>query len=497
MSPDRDSSQYAAAINGLLLDHGTLNIEGLSMALLQQALDELLRNGISPSPLLLGEFLHVATCSRFIRSSGTKRAKSSRIFDRLRELHDALGQNAGVRSWKHANLKERRAMRVELFLGFFFAGAPMLNVGPLRLIELEVMALSGASDVASAEENTWLVWRAATERSLIANQNSRFTQAIVQLRQSGSAGFTTSDEGIWHVKGNAPTTNVQITASSHQGSGEDKELYRDLRGPFEELGGYTIPPDPSRLVITDLALMSSPKKAARSVIASKIADGTLTVRFGQVQRPARRRARCLLIVTLADGFVHHRQCNGQYLPSVDNLREILIYALPLVVRCFAKQSFATAIELRRDGVFQHGKHRHEDVCARNGGPLTELATSESIRGTFSTIMPWMLEDSYMRLQADEAPNTQGFDECFVLALGGRPQWVSQIEPLILVALNVDTNGSRELSVEFRNSKSLRSDVSEITAKAMGPLLVRGFGINSDEFEQQSGLLDNWEGTVLT
>lgn len=519
MSQVHESSQYLCVLARLLSDYGTidfgeksiggeaLHVHGLEQGAshpkehlfdgIAQSIELMMKNGCTPSPLLVGELMLVAVCSRLSRSANTKREKPARLFERFRELHESLGKNIGVISWKHRANMRRRRNRLELFLGYFFAGAPHLSVSLLRLIELEIMALSGDTANASLEESQWISWRILTERTLALNRNSRFTQAIIQMRETGCAGFSTTDEGIWHQAGKGSLPDVHVTASSHQGSGEDKETYRDLRGPFEELGAYTIPPDVARLVITDLALMSSPKPAARAVIASKIADGTLTIRFGQVERPARRRAHCLLVAALCDTLFHHHHTKGKVVPDIDALREMLVLALPLVIRVFAKQQFKAAIEIRRDGVFRTAKHYEEDLRAKNGSPHPDFNSPDTVKEFLMTKIPWMLEDSHVRSRGVVAPNMQGFDACFLLTVGADPQWASTLEPLVHVALRYEKGDRRELVILKRNTSPSRTDVSDMLPREVAHLMAKGFGVDTDEFEGQLSLKANWEGTILT
>jgi len=466
----------------------------LDDALLERALSLLARmsrHGFAPAPLIVADVI-AATLGGELQVNSARRNDERDMLTWLRRWRRALERITRV---------DERLARAALLLETLMASAPVIDADAPRRARLEAVALLGDTAPIDGAEVAWVAWRRALEDRLGVGREWTFVAALVQLSASGAVGFGTCDEGLWHVDGETPLARpTRITAVSRQAQGEDHERFRDLRGPFETLSSYTMPPDPSRLVATELALVSSPERAARAMLAAKLADGSMAVRFGSVELPARRRARCLLIVTLSDAARHHHQARGQLAPEVDFLRAVLVQLVPACVLAFGEQSFDTALEIRRDGPVRGGSYRLPSVRTKSGAPLPMFATIEATLQELTEVMPWMLDDAPARALELAAPRTDTFDACFVVSLGEAPGWAEALAPAAHVALLSERPGVRRLAVMGASTRRAIVDVSPLSASDIARLAVERCGAALAERAAGASAgadAERWQGTILS
>jgi hypothetical protein len=459
--------------------------------------EELQGCGISSSPLLIAD-LFAATVGPTIEYSCTqKRDRVSTVNDFLREFREALRQAVGSSRALQAPIDESRGRMVKMFIRSISSNAPFVDTSIERILELEALALGGRTIELSQAESKWVDWRKELEDGILRRDHPILCAALVQLNGSGIAGFSTTDETIWYMRSDANAPEIRIDATSRIGSGEDQEHYRDLLGPFAELGAYAIPPDPARLAITDLALLSHSSSASRALIASKIADASLSVRFGSIERPARRRARCLLVISLCDRLHHHQHQPKRLVPEVDVLREVILHLVPLCVSTFSKQRFETALEIRRDGCLRSDRFRFASVRSRNGHPLPEIAKIASTLDFFARKLHWLLDDAPSLTNANSPLELNGFDARFLITLGAEPNWQRAFNATIHGSVLANGCLSRQIHIRGNAIGGRVLDAGTFEPAEIARQIVDGFGQLDDEPHVDSGAESRWEGTILT
>ena len=460
--------------------------------------EELQGCGISSSPLLIADLYAAAAVGSTLPYSGTKkRDRASTIKGFLREFRGALRQAVGSQRALRAPIDESRGRLVKMFIRSISSNAPFVDSSIERVVELETLALGGRTIELSQGERKWVDWRMKLEDGIVRRDHPILSAALVQLSGSGIAGFSTTDETIWYKRSDGNAYENRIDATSRLDSGEDQEHYRNLLGPFAELGAYTIPPDPARLAITDLALLSHSSRASRALIASKIADASLSVRFGSLERPARRRARCLLVISLCDRLHHHKHQPKHLVPEVDVLREVLLHLVPLCVSTFSNQRFETALEIRRDGCLRSDRLPFESVRSPNGYSLPELAKVASTLDCFTRKLPWLLDDAPSPTNANPSLELEGFDARFLITLGAEPNWLRAFDPTIHGSVLADGERSRKIHIRGDAIAGTVLDAGTFEPAEIARRLVGGFGQLDDEVQIHSGAASRWEGTILT
>lgn len=453
---------------------------------------------ITSPPVLVSDLMTAAESPTLVWSpAGQKRKVVSGVNGFIRDFRTALWRTRDWKSSASEPEQNSRRHRALCFMRFIFVDAPHVKTTIENLFELEVFALSHLPNTRpDPAEKAWVDWRRLLEEGFIKNNHPRLGAALVQLRESGGAGFSTTDESVWHMNEELKKPNLRIDAVSQVNSGEDRINFRDLAGPFSELGAYTIPPDPTRLAITDLALLSHPSPKAKALIAAKISDASLSVRFGNLERPSRRRARCLLVICLCDGLIHHQHQVNHLVPEVDFLREVLVHLIPRCIATFASQTFETIIEIRREGALRSNFMRFPNVRSRDGKPLPELAGVASTIRSISTKMHWLLDDAPDTNNPIHMPNGEGIDEKFLVTLGEEPNWKSAFEPTIHASLLTNGTQYRQLYVRSKSISATVQDVASLKALEIANRLVVGFGHMDDERQVRIFGASQWEGTIL-
>lgn len=479
-------------LSGFLAQHCLLVVDDTLVAHALATLARLSRHDFAPAPLIVCDVI-AASVADELQVNLAWRNEARDMLEWLRQWRRALERVS-------ARPTERLA-RAELLLETLMADAPSIPADATRRTRLEAVALLDRKETLDGAEAAWVAWRRALEDRLGLGRDPTFSAALVQLRESGAVGFGTCDEGLWQLRGHAPAArSIRVTASSRQSFGDDHERFRDLRGPFETLSSYTMPPDPGRLVSTELALVAARSPGARAMLAAKLADGSMTVRFGSVELPAKRRARCLLVVTLCDAIRHHHQGPEQPAPEVDFLRAVLVHALPCAVLTFAGQGFDTALEVRRDGPLRTGSYRLPSVRTKSGLPLPSFSDVDATLAQLDEALPWMLDDAPARAPDLPTPRTEAFDACVLIAIGEQPSWGEGVAPTVQVIVQAERPGSRRLLVAGSAAQRGIVDVSALGAYDIAALAVEQCGAaltRQSERRDESARDDRWDGTIFT
>ncbi len=272
-------------------------------------------------------------------------------------------------------------------------------------------------------------------------------QALLRVRADSAAGFNTIDQRIWYAKDGLDAKSHRLNVPASKCMGTNGEPFRSHIGPFHEIGAYTIPPDPTRLVSSDLALFAAKSSQARALLVSKIADASLMVRFGSMPRPARRRPRILFVAALEDEICHHVHRDGESVPAIDPLREILIHAIPACLRSFVTHDVDVEFEVRREGCVSRGLIEFTDIRTKRRHLRLELKRVEELVKHITKAAPWFIDDSFASFAVRPPPRRTSlarFDAGYLLSVGGASKLSLAEQWTAVVSLEEDESGYRKL-----------------------------------------------------
>ncbi len=338
---------------------------------------------------------------------------------------------------------ERRVQYLIPFLATWFANAPKPEHLSESIVELDRAAL-GIIDGAAFRSKGWMQWRSNEEEAMSSRGSPEFRRALSCLRTNSTLGFTTIDERIWFAS-DGPATTLQLPAlPTSKCAGTNGEPYRSHTGPFHEVGPYTIPPDPTRLVSSDLALFAAGSSQAKALLVSKIADASLMVRFGSMPRPAKRRPRILFVASLEDDLSHHVLRKGSAVPAIDSLREILIHAIPACLRNFAALDADVEVEVRRKGPLSRGLITFNDIRNKRHTLRLELKRVPEFVQHMSEKAPWFIDDSFTAHREPRPCSLAAFDAGYLLTVGAESKLQTAVAWTAVVLLKEDRAGTREV-----------------------------------------------------
>lgn len=375
-------------------------------------LAELMAAGIAAPPTLVFDIV-VAACGDWrLQSTSTGRENAGSIARCMRSVTEAMGK-------VHGSVLTRRDVRrraAKAFLASWFASAPGLEGRDESLYELELVAI-GVRQPSEERSVRWIEWRRREEEQMRDEGSPEFLRALAEIRAATAEGFAAIDERIWTLRYTEATALRGLDVPSKGKLGGDPERFRSHLGPFYEVGNFGMPPDPSRLVAPDLALLGAQAIEARALVAAKIADASLVVRFGSMPMPAARRPRVLLVAALEDEVESHVQHEDAVAPTVEPLREALLHALPTCLRVLASLMVDFELEVRREGPFAGGRLCVPDLLNRQGRLALDFRTAPRVLARFAREAPWLFADAPSRRRALPPPRSIGFDASYLLTAG--------------------------------------------------------------------------------
>lgn len=456
------SAMHEAAGPDLSAGHCALAASDDVVRLRGAILGELSGSGIAVPPLLVYDLVASTLGGPVTRRPCPQRPRADDVARCFRGVADALRNAHGPSQLRPA--AHRRAATA--FLSSWLARAPRLHDEAECTHRLELVAL-GVLRPAGERSLAWLEWRRLEEQAMRDAGSIDFLRALAEIRALTGEGFAAMDERIWSIQTGDVATPRLLEVPSVRKSGTEAERFRDNTGPFHEIAPHGIPPDPGRLVATDLGLLGAQGREARALLAAKIADASLSVRFGSMPRPAARRPRVLLVAVLEDDVECHVLDHGHVSPRVEPLREMLVHALPACLRALVGLQIDFEAEVHRDGPFASGRLQLRGIQGRNGRLPLAFRSAPGMLGMLAQRAPWFFADAPVHRPARRLPATAAFDASYLLTAGRSSRYRSNapwsgcicIEPLGPGAIRISSTGA----LPCRFSETLRSHQSERAA----------------------------------
>jgi hypothetical protein len=370
--------------------------------------------GFSPAPTLVSDLLSAALdggCVRSLQRAQFGGGDAVRCMNEVSQVMTrALGSPAG-----QSELRRKMAIR---FFETWFASTPNAGCATSLRPRLDLLAI-GVEPQPSAPADAWSEWRVAEEAAFRDGGSPAFKRALAEVRISSEAHIGEVDDRIWHMTGesrNEPR-NLHV-AATRRGGGEGMPV-RSPVGVFKEVSRHGIPPDPTRITPSDLALFSAQSSPMRALLASKLADSGLMVRFGATPTPARQRPRVLLVAALLDPIELHIQREGCVVCDVEVLRECLLHAITACIQTFGRAEVDFELEVRRDGAVARGRHLFDDLRNRHGQVRLEYRQADQLRDLLVLRAPWMFVDTISPAFKNNPPQpaTAAYDAAYLIAVG--------------------------------------------------------------------------------
>lgn len=394
-------------IHDLQCRHSVLRAGAKCHELRQHAYQRLLRDGFAASPTLTADIVTAISTGTADLSPDSKRSAVA----------------AGCLRLVAATARERfsrrdadKTTRLEMAVGFlarWFAHAPQPRDAAESLGRLDCIALGlAAGDGVTSHE--WIEWRRSEEQRLTHGGSPAFLHALAALRSSAPPSFSTLDERIWSIESGASLVARSLEVVARQPAGDDGRPIRSYLGAFHEVGADGIPPDPSRLVPSDLALLASPDEAAEALFACRIADSSLLVRFGSQPKPARKRPRIRLVAALEDDIEMHVQAIGQASPAIDRMREAFMHAVPAILRLLADLQIEVEVEIRREGPISQGSAPLPNLRTNAGLLRYEYRDPRAFAGEIARFQ-WMVDDAGRCSDRRARVANRGFDASLLVS----------------------------------------------------------------------------------
>jgi hypothetical protein len=394
--------------------HCVLEVGEECVTIRRAILAELVAAGVAAPPTLVFDLVAAACEDGSVQSTSSGRDNAGGVARCMRRVAEAMSKVHGSVLTK----REVRRRAAKALLASWFASVPPLDGRRESLQELELVAL-GLRPAGRERSARWIEWRRREELMMSDQGSPEFLRALAEIRAATPEGFAAIDERIWMLREGEATALHGLNVASKGKAGGDPELFRSHLGPFREVGNYGVPPDPSRLVASDLALLGAHMPEARAIVAAKIVDASLVVRFGSMPRPAARRPRVLLVAALEDDVDSHVQHEDLVAPAVEPLREALLHALPTCLRVLASLKVDFALEVRRDGPFVGGALHFSDLLNRQGRLALDFRTAPRLLARLAQDAPWLFADAPSRRRTLPPLRSAGFDASYLLAAGGR------------------------------------------------------------------------------
>lgn len=364
--------------------------------------------GLSPSPILTYELLCALTSQQ--AQTGTKRQRAQELRARYRELISSLKPRPSPTN-----------KRVTVALRTLFLGAP--EVGSLSsVIELERVALTEGA----VSDDSWVQWRRHAESGLLRLTWYRWHLMYICLLKNRSLGLSLIDESALKIVNMTRDQLDRLQVKARVGLGDDDQHFRSAAGTFFEIGFDTMPSDPTRISASDLPLFAERSEVTRASLLMKISDSSLSVRFGEVQRPARRKARVRVMVMLSDHLDHHMYHASFSEPLIDLLRQVSCHLIPNLFRLIKQTEIEGEVHLIRSGVCGHGSLSCGKLSA-DYPDYPAYRSSQSAVIELMTIAPWFFEDYPLGVSNNHTssppPANNHEDAIIGIWLGGLPPWL--------------------------------------------------------------------------
>lgn len=370
------------------------------------------QRGLMPAPTLVADLVTVAVDGSGPIADGCGRVAAVRVVQCMTEVGAAMSACFGSPLGQSSQRMEAALQ----FLATWMASAPRPSSGAGARNAIELAALGLAPETPFATD-PWFAWRCAEESAFAEGGSPAFRRALAELRATKLQGFGAVDERVWYIRSRADGPARVLDVTSNRRAGVEGESVRSPIGVFREVAPHGLPSDPSRISPSDLALLAKNGGAARALLAAKLADSALMLRFGSMPRPARQRPRALIVLALADTIEMHVQHPGSVVPDIEPLREALLHTVPACLRTFAAAEVDFELEIRREGPIAQGRLHIAELRNRQGKLRLEYRHPDQLLEQLAAKAHWMFADTPLSSRQPPRPMTAGFDACYLVAVG--------------------------------------------------------------------------------
>jgi len=353
------------------------------------------------------------------------------------------------------------------------AGAPRPANPQASLTDLDSAAIACSKEDGFSQD-PWVTWRASEERAFENGGSPEFRRALTEIRSNAPLGFGAIDERIWFISSDTIGQARNLDLASRHQAGQDGQPIRRPIGEFRETGFSGIPDDPTRICPSDLALLGLNRSDSRAILAMKIADSQLMVRFGHMPHPARQRPRVLLVVAICDTVMMHVQPLGGVVPDIEPLRESIFHALTACMCTLTKADVDFEVEVRRDGPIANGRLRIRELRNRHGRLRLEFRHPRLLLEKLSSEAPWLFSDTPMVSNRPLPPMLTGFDAAYLIAVGSTSALRESCNWTISAVAEVMGPGLCEVSTRSVNAQTTSSlaisklqEIANALAKSIG------------------------------
>lgn len=452
---------------------------------------------ITAPPLLVFEVLCTLYPEVSTFSANPRRERSHALKRVYVELRASLSLNQLTDEVRRTALKT-----------LFFYAPSRLAIDQVIRVERATL-LEGPSGIDSKEREAatqWALWRSAAESLLVDRLWYSWHLMCSSLRSGRLLCLPLIDQGALRIRRMTRDERAELQIKAKAGKGGDDQRYRFPQGSFHEVRSDALPADPARILACDLALFAEEAKAARAVLLAKISDAELSVRFGEVPRPSKRRARVRVIIALRDLFDHHVYYPNTREPMVDILRRAISHLIPSILSAISSAEVDGEVTLLRDGVGGRGQARLGSVDATSTG-LPKFTSSRSTMITLMEGSKWFVEDDLggsADLQGGgvvRPPETQmSVDELIVIWHGAKPLWVSEYDVYQELGFELGRDEAKLLTRErgdllrTRDVSAQALEAQSWSARSIARLLVNQLDLDVQGDERGRG--NTWGGTSI-
>ncbi len=406
-------STDAAAQQSSPLDSGTSDIGRSEDAeVVGTLVAKLLARGYRPGPRMVADLVAIAGRGEAGARQGPDRREGPHVGRVLIELARVLHRRVGTFQL-HG---EKRLQAVSRFLCTWVAAAPAIGQKNPDLAGLERDALQTLD---SGSVCAWVEWRKQEELSFRSGGSPGFLRALAELdsasQVSGASGWM--DESIWKLAGGSAPSPRGLDVMSRRAGGVENEAMRMPSGVFREVAPHGLPDDPSRIAPADLALLAGRERRAKALLAAKLADDSILVRFGAVPRPARRTPRVLVCLAMFDTPEMYVQRPGCQVPDVDPVRELMVRTFPLVVGLLGQNKAAVTLRVQRQGPFMVGDWKAGELKDQFGRVRGMWRRPGNLLRYLQRNASWLFEDCGKTSGRISSPEPEKYDAAYLLSFG--------------------------------------------------------------------------------
>jgi hypothetical protein len=488
------------ALKALIKSHSIFSLRGRSsqevFKLAHEVFQALNKLEVHTPALIVFEICCVLSGSPMIVNANPRRERSQELRVRYEELR-VMSRSS----------KSRKQETIICALTALCLDAPPLS-DTSRRIAVERLTLNTQTDkLTGSVEIDWSRWRCHIENQLLQCTWYRWYLMINSLADDREVGLPTLDEEVLEIISMTRDQIAKLRLSSKNGLGGDAQNFRATQGTFFEVGHHTLPSDPTRILASDLALFATQEQTTRATLLMKIADSGLAIRFGEIQRPSRRKARIRIVISLSDQMEHHRYGSRGGAPIIDTFRQSICHVIPRLFDLIQNTEIEGSIELIRDGVGHQGTSMLGIVTERSKDPPA-YQSSHSTCIQLMHYCRWFFDDYFMGSLKDRTLVTPESmqeldDELLIIWYGAPPQWAQTFDPLQSIGIKLNheyayvVNHHRGSAlIETELSSTINETEDTYKSQAIARTIIMQLDLSLDDEQRVLMSKDPWEGASL-